>query len=183
MNGKPNDKINDKMNDEATKEKIEFINIEKRRQALADYLKIDMNKVGICSTRINNIATFQAQQTIYLVGTEEEVNSGIRECYKHNLSDLDPAFIGEAGGLSDEDAGMVGRLCEILDEDIQTEILNEALISIVSKCGNMEGLIDAAAEEVDRGEFLAMDGTEQTFGDYLIYRFRDGQCSDIDYIG
>jgi hypothetical protein len=26
-----------------------------------------------------------------------------------------------------------------------------------------------------------MDGEENPFGDFLIYRFREGQCSDFDY--
>jgi hypothetical protein len=34
---------------------------------------------------------------------------------------------------------------------------------------------------VDRGEFLAMDGKEIQFGEYLIYKFKEGQCSDYDY--
>ena len=73
------------------------------------------------------------------------------------------------------------RLCEILDEDMSAEILNDALLGIVKKCGDIESLISAAADEVDRGEFLAMDGQEHAFGDYLIYKFREGQCSDFDY--
>jgi hypothetical protein len=28
---------------------------------------------------------------------------------------------------------------------------------------------------------LAIDGLEHAFGDYLIYKFREGQCSDFDY--
>jgi len=50
---------------------------------------------------------------------------------------------------------MVDRLCEILDEDLETDILNEALLGIVKKCGDLESLIDAAVAEVDRGQFLA----------------------------
>ena len=118
---------------------------------------------------------------LYLVGTEEEVNAGIRGCFEHNLGDLDSVFIGQTANLSPGDVQVVDRLCEILDEESETEILNEALLSIVTKCGDLESLIDAAVAEVDRGQFLAMDGEENPFGDYLIYRFREGQCSDFDY--
>ena len=118
---------------------------------------------------------------LYLVGTDDEVNAGIRGCFEHNLGDLDTVFIGQTAKLSAGDAQMVDRLCEILDEDLETDILNEALLGIVKKCGDLESLIDAAVAEVDRGQFLAEDGKENPFGDYLIYRFREGQCSDFDY--
>jgi hypothetical protein len=162
-------------------EKMELINLDKRRQALADFLEIDPKEINACSSRINDIATFQARGMLYLVGTEEEVNEGIRGCFEHNLSDLDKVFIGQTANLSPGDVQVVDRLCEILDEELETDILNEALLSIVTKCGDLESLIDAAVAEVDRGQFLAMDGEETPFGDHLIYRFREGQCSDFDY--
>jgi hypothetical protein len=169
------------VDNDAEAEKMELIDLEKRKQALADYLKIDPKEITICSSRINDITTLQAKKMLYLVGTEEEVNAGIRGCFEHNLSDLDAAFIGQEAGLSAGDAQMVDRLCEILDEDIETDVLNEALLSIVNKCGDMKGLIDAAMTELERGQFLAMDGEEHPFGDYFIYKFREGQCSDFDY--
>jgi hypothetical protein len=162
-------------------EKMELIDLDKRRQALADYLKIDPKEVTACSSRINDVTTFQAKNMLYLVGTDDEVNAGIRGCFEHNLGDLDTVFIGQTAKLSAGDASMVDRLCEILDEDLETDILNEALLGIVKKCGDLESLIDAAVAEVDRGQFLAEDGEEKPFGDYLIYRFREGQCSDFDY--
>jgi hypothetical protein len=162
-------------------EKMELIDLDKRRQALADYLKIDPKEVTACSSRINDVTTFQAKNMLYLVGTDEEVDAGIRGCFEHNLGDLDTVFIGQTAKLSAGDASMVDRLCEILDEDLETDILNEALLGIVKKCGDLESLIDAAVAEVDRGQFLAEDGEENPFGDYLIYRFREGQCSDFDY--
>ena len=76
---------------------------------------------------------------------------------------------------------MVNRLCELLDEDIETDILNEALLGVVRKCGDLNSLIDAAMADVDRGGFLDMNGKENPFGDYFIYKFRDGQCSDFDH--
>ncbi len=166
--------------DEET-EKMELIDLDKRRQALADYLKIDPKEITACSSRINDVTTFQAKNMLYLVGTEEEVDMGIRGCFEHNLGDLDTVFIGQTAKLSAGDAQMVDRLCEVLDEDLETDILNEAILGIVKKCGDLESLIDAAVAEVDRGQFLAEDGEENPFGDYLIYRFREGQCSDFDY--
>jgi len=162
-------------------EKMELIDLDKRRQALADYLKIDPKEITACSSRINDVTTFQAKNMLYLVGTEEEVDAGIRGCFEHNLGDLDTVFIGQTAKLSAEDAQMVERLCEVLDEDLETDILNEAILGIVKKCGDLESLVDAAVAEVDRGQFLAEDGEENPFGDYLIYRFREGQCSDFDY--
>jgi hypothetical protein len=162
-------------------EKMELIDLDKRRQALADYLQINPNEINACSSRINDVTTLQARGMIYLVGTEEEVNAGIRGCFEHNLGDLDSVFIGQTANLSPGDVQVVDRLCEILDEELETETLNEALLSIVTKCGDLESLIDAAVAEVDRGQFLAMDEEENPFGDYLIYRFREGQCSDFDY--
>jgi hypothetical protein len=162
-------------------EKMKIIELEKRRQALADYLKIDPKEITVCSARINDIATFQARRMLYLVGKEEEVEAGMRGYFEHNLRDLDSTFIGKIARLSAGDAELVERLCEILDEDIETDILNEALLSIVRKCGDVTSLIDTILAEVDRGEFLALDGQENAFGDYLIYKFREGQCSDFDY--
>jgi hypothetical protein len=154
---------------------------EKKRQALADYLQIDPKEISACTTRINDLSTLQAKKILYLVGTEDEVIAGICGYFENNLGDLDSAFIGKTAKLSGDDAAVVDRLCEILDEDIETEILNEALLSIVGKCGDLDALIDAAVAEVDRGEFLAMDGKEISFGDFLIYKFKEGQCSDYDY--
>jgi hypothetical protein len=162
-------------------EKMRMMDMERRKQALADYLEIDPKEIIACSACINDIATFQARKMLYLVGREEEVNAGIRGYFEHNLGNLDSAFISQTARLTAGDTQVVDRLCEILDEDISAEILNEALLGIVKKCGDIESLISAAAAEVDRGEFLAMDGQEHAFGDYLIYKFREGQCSDFDY--
>jgi hypothetical protein len=169
------------MDDREEMEKMKIIDLERRKQALADYLEIDPKEISICSTRVNDIATLQAHRILYLVGTEDEVEEGIRGYFEHNLGDLDAAFIGQTAHLSAGDAQVVDRLCEILDEEIETDILNEAILGIVRKCGDIKSLIDAAVVEVDRGEFLAMDGKENPFGDYLIYRFKEGQCSDMDY--
>lgn len=162
-------------------ERIKSIDMEQRKQALADYLEIDPKEIIACSARINDIATFQAKKMLYLVGIDEEVDAGIRGYFEHNLGDLDSTFIGKTARLTAEHAQVVDKLCEILDKDILTEILNETLLGIVKKCGDIENLISAAATEEDRGEFLAMDGQEHTFGDYFIYKFREGQCSDFDY--
>ncbi len=162
-------------------EKMRLMEIDRRKQALADYLKINPNEIIACSALINNITTFQAKKMLYLVGDEKEVAAGIRGYFEHNLSNLDSAFIGQTARLKAGDAQLVDRLCEILDEDISTEILNEALLGIVKKCGDVESLINAAAYEVDRADFLAMDGQEIAFGNYFIYKFREGQCSDFDY--
>jgi len=160
------------------KEEMDF---ERRKQALADYLRADPKEISICSTRINNLATFQAKKMLWLVGADDEVNAGIRGYFEHNLSDLDSAFIGKAANLSASDAQMVDRLCTIMDEDIETDVLNDALMSIVSKCGDMQALIDAAVADVKRNELLSIDNKEIPFGDYFIYKFREGQCSDYDH--
>ncbi len=167
--------------DEQEMEIKRYMETERQRQALADYLQIDPKEISVCATRINDLSTFQARKFIYLIGTEEDVVAGISGYFRNNLGDLDSAFIGKTAKLSAGDTAMVDRLCEILDEDIETEILNEALLSIVSKCGDLDALINAAVAEVDRGEFLAMDGKEISFGDYLIYKFKEGQCSDFDH--
>lgn len=169
------------MDDGEEMEKMMIIDLERRKQALADYLEINPKEISICSTRVNDIATLQTHRMLYLVGTEDEVEAGIRGYFEHNMGDLDAAFIGKTAQLSVGDAQVVDRLCEILDEEIETDILNEAIFGIVKKCGDIKSLIDAAVAEVDRGEFLALDGKENPFGKYLIYRFREGQCSDIDY--
>lgn len=160
------------------KEEMDF---EHRKQALADYLRIDPKEISICTTRINNLATFQANRMLWLVGTDGEIDAGIRGYFEHNLSDLDSVFIGKAANLSASDAQMVDRLCTIMDEDIETDVLNDALLSIVSKCGDINALIDAAVADVDRSELLSIDSKEIPFGDYFIYKFREGQCSDYDH--
>ena len=162
-------------------EKRNILNIEKRKQVLADYLKINPDEIIACSKCINNLSTFQARKIIYLLGTEEEVNAGLRGYFEHNLGDLNTTFIGQTAKLSSGDAQVVARLCELLDEDIETDVLNEALLGVVRKCGDLNSLIDAAMAEVDRGGFLDMNGKENPFGNYFIYKFRDGQCSDFDH--
>jgi hypothetical protein len=156
--------------------------MERQRQALADYLQIDPKEIAVCSMRVNDLNTFQVRKMIYLVGTEEEVNSGVRGYFENNLGDLDSSFIGRAAKLSEQDATVVNRLCEIMDEDFETDILNETLLSIVEKCGQLDELIDAAMAEVDRGDFLSIEGKEISFGSYFIYKFKEGQCSDFDHV-
>lgn len=155
--------------------------IESQRQALADYLKLDPKEVSACTTRINDLATFQVGKELYLVGREEEVDAGIHGYFRNNLGEIDSAFIGREAKLSKGDAMVVDRLCEIMDEELETDILNEALLSVVGKCGDIDSLVSAAAAEVNRGEFLSIDGREISFGKYLIYRFKEGQCSDFDH--
>ncbi len=160
-------------------EKMRILDMEQRKQVLADYLRVDPKEISVCSARINDIATLQARKFLYLVGTEEEVASGIRCYFEHNLGELDSAFIGRSANLSAGDAQLVDRLCEILDEEIETEVLNEALLGVVKRCGNLKNLIDAVVSDVDRGAFLSADGQENAFGKYFIYKFREGQCSDF----
>lgn len=167
--------------DEQETEIKRYMETEKQRQALADYLQIDPKEIYVCSARINDLGTFQAHNMLYLLGTEEDVDAAICGYFRNNLGELDSAFIGKTAKLSVGDAAMVDRLCEVMGEDIEADILNEALQSIVGKCGDLDALIDAAAAEVDRGEFLAIDAKENPFGEYLIYKFKEGQCSDFDY--
>src|SRR3974390_2229143 len=108
------------MTDEEELEKMKNIDLEKRKQALADYLEIDPKEITVCSARINDIATFQTKRMLYLVGKEDEVEAGVRGYFEHNLGDLDSAFIGKIAHLSVGDAQLVDRLCEILDEEIET---------------------------------------------------------------
>jgi hypothetical protein len=157
------------------------MDLESKKQALADYLKIDPTEILACSVRLNDLVTFQAQNAIYVVGTDEEVDLGVRGYFENNLSELDSAFIGKTAKLSSDDAHIVDRLCQIMDEDIETDILNEAILSVVKKCGDLEELIGAAVAGLDRGQFLSEDGKEISFGKYFIYRFRQGQCSDFEY--
>ncbi len=168
-------------NEDSEKEIKRLMDIERKKQALADYLRTDPKDISICSTRINDLTTFQSKKMLWLVGTDEEVNGGIRGYFEHNLSELDSAFIGKTAKLSAGDAQVVDRLCTIMDEEIETDVLNEALLSVVKKCGDLNALIDAAVTDVNRGEFLSIDGKEIPFGKYSIYRFREGQCSDYDY--
>jgi len=167
------------MVDDEELEKMKILDMEQHKQVLADYLKVDPKAITVCSARINDIATLQARKFLYLVGTEEEVTAGIRSYFEHNLGELDSAFIGRSANLSAGDAQLVDRLCEILDEEIETEILNEALLGVVKRCGDLKNLIDAVVSDVDRGAFLSMDGRENAFGKYFIYKFREGQCSDL----
>ncbi len=168
------------MNDTEKKIKTEMA-VESKKQALADCLRIDPKEISVCSVRLNDLVTFQASKAIYMVGTDDEGNLGIRGYFENNLSELDSTFIGRSAKLSSEDARVVDRLCQIMDEDIETDILNEALLSVVRKCGNFEELINAAVVGIDRGSFLSEDGKEISFGKYFIYRFREGQCSDFEH--
>ena len=139
------------------------MDVDSKKQALADYLRIDPKKILACSVRLNNLVTFQALRAIYMVGTDEEVNLGNRGYFENNLSELDSTFIGRSAKLSSKDAIMVDRLCQIMDEDIETEILDEALLSVVRKCGKLEELIDAAVVVLDRDSFLSEDEKEIPF--------------------
>jgi len=160
--------------------KVEM-DMERKRQALADFLHMDREAIMPCTVRVNDLNTFQVERKIYLVGREEEVNRGIRGYFENNLGELDSAFINYKGNLSDVDASMVQRLCEILDEQAETEVLNQALLRIMRRCGDIESLLDAAVADVNRSDLLSEDGKEIPFGDFMIYRFKEGQCSDFEH--
>jgi hypothetical protein len=174
----------DKLGMGTTEEDIKReMDVESKTQALADYLKRDPKEVSLCTTRVNDLSTFQVGKEIYLVGTEEDVDAGIRGYFQNNLGEIDSAFIGREASLSEEDARVVDRICEVMDEEFETDLLNEALLKVVDRCGNLDALVRAATAEVDRGEFLSLDSKEISFGKYLIYRFKEGQCSDFDQAG
>ncbi len=157
------------------------MDVERKRQALADLLHLDKEAITPCAVRVNDLNTFQVERKIYLVGREEEVHKGVRGYFENNLGELDSAFINYRGNLSDVDASMVQRLCEILDEPAETEVLNQALLGIVRRCGDLDSILDAAAADANRSDLLSEDGKEIPFGDFLIYRFKDGQCSDFEH--
>ena len=157
------------------------MDVERKRQALADLLHLDKEAITPCAVRVNDLNTFQVERKIYLVGREEEVHRGVRGYFENNLGELDSAFINYRGSLSDVDASMVQRLCEILNEPAETEVLNQALLGIVRRCGDLDSILDAAAADANRSDLLSEDGKEIPFGDFLIYRFKDGQCSDFEH--
>ncbi len=157
------------------------MDMERKRQSLADFLRLDKDVIMPCAVRVNDLDTFQVERKIYLVGREEEVNRGIRGYFENNLGELDSAFINYRGNLNDADASMVQRLCELLDEPAETEVLNQALLGIVRRCGDLESLLNAAAADVNRTDLLSEEGKEHPFGEFLIYRFKEGQCSDFEH--
>jgi len=157
------------------------MDVERKRQALADLLHLDKEAITPCAVRVNDLNTFQVERKIYLVGREEEVHRGVRGYFENNLGELDSDFINYRGSLSDVDDSMVQRLCEILDEPAETEVLNQALLGIVRRCGDLDSILDAAAADANRSDLLSEDGKEIPFGDFLIYRFKDGQCSDFEH--
>jgi hypothetical protein len=51
----------------------------------------------------------------------------------------------------------------------------------VRRCGDLESILEAAVADVNRSDLLSEDGKEIPFGDFLIYRFKEGQCSDFEH--
>jgi ketosteroid isomerase-like protein len=100
----------------------------------------------------------------------------VRGYFENNLSDVHKAI---SQAIS-EGARMMDRLCQIMDEDIETKILDESALVRRKKYGKLEELIDAAIAGIDRCGFLSEDGKEISFGLYFIFRFREGQCSDFE---
>ncbi len=73
------------------------MDLEKKRQALVDFLHLDRKAIMPCTVRVNDLNTFQVERKIYLVGREVEVNRGVRGYFENNLGELDSAFINYRG--------------------------------------------------------------------------------------
>ena len=137
-----------------------------RIEALAAHLGIELEEGETLEDYIEESSYtangFEAEGNEYLVLTDSEADDAAREYIENSLWAFNAEFLASNTGLPEEVFTALQDLCEDA---------NETVLTIVSKCGDLDRLTRDAIASDGRGHFLAQyDGHENEEGDYFIYR-------------
>jgi enamine deaminase RidA (YjgF/YER057c/UK114 family) len=89
--------------------------------------------------------------------TDEEANKAVKSYIEESLWAFNKSFLSGQTGLPEEVFSTLQQGCESS---------NDAILSIVEKCGDMDTLVSDAVSSDGRGHFLSpYDGHEKKWGD------------------
>ena len=89
--------------------------------------------------------------------TDEEADKAVKSYIEESLWAFNKSFLADQTGLPEE-------VFSTLQQDCESS--NDAILSIVEKCGDMDTLVSDAVSSDGRGNFLSpYDGHEKKWGD------------------
>lgn len=140
---------------------------ESRVAALAAFLSIELEDGEDYGDYITEDSytenAFEAEGGTYLVLTDDEADDAAREYIEESLWAFNADFLAGETGLPAE---VFSSLQEAKYEDA-----NETILTLVTKCGDMDSFVRHAIGADGRGHFLAQyDGEENEDGPFFIFR-------------
>jgi|694.fasta_scaffold18529_15 hypothetical protein len=93
----------------------------------------------------------------WVLGNDTEVDKAVKSYIEETLWAFNKSFLSDQTGLPEEVFSTLQQGCESS---------NDAILSIVEKCGDMDTLVSDAVSSDGRGHFLSpYDGHEKEWGD------------------
>jgi hypothetical protein len=137
--------------------------IQLKQATLSDFLEQPMDDISVS---LYDDCVFEADGGEYLVLTETEANAKAAEYIEDSLWAFRAESVLSQCGLDQDLAPMLRAY-----QEKQCEGANDAIKSIVTRCGGLESFVQAAISADGREHFLSTyDGQEHQIGEFFIYR-------------
>jgi enamine deaminase RidA (YjgF/YER057c/UK114 family) len=105
----------------------------------------------------NGLQVIEIDGEEWTLFTDEEANKAVKSYIEESLWAFNKSFLSGQTGLPEEVFSTLQQGCESS---------NDAILSIVEKCGDMDTLVSDAVSSDGRGHFLSpYDGHEKEWGD------------------
>jgi enamine deaminase RidA (YjgF/YER057c/UK114 family) len=105
----------------------------------------------------NGLQVIEIDGEEWTLFTDEEANKAVKSYIEESLWAFNKSFLSGQTGLPEEVFSTLQQGCESS---------NDAILSIVEKCGDMDTLVSDAVSSDGRGHFLSpYDGHEKKWGD------------------
>ena len=103
------------------------------------------------------LSTVEIDGEEWALGTDEEANKAVKSYIKESLWAFNKTFLADQTGLPEEVFAAL---------QVDCENSNDAILSIIEKCGDMDSLVSDAVSSDGRGHFLSpYDGEEKEWSD------------------
>ena len=105
----------------------------------------------------NGLQVIEIDGKEWALFTDEEADKAVKSYIEESLWAFNKSFLADQTGLPEE-------VFSTLQQDCESS--NDAILSIVEKCGDMDTLVSDAVSSDGRGNFLSpYDGHEKKWGD------------------
>jgi hypothetical protein len=105
----------------------------------------------------NGLQVIEIDGKEWALFTDEEADKAVKSYIEESLWAFNKSFLSDQTGLPEEVFSTLQQGCESS---------NDAILSIVEKCGDMDTLVSDAVSSDGRGHFLSpYDGHEKKWGD------------------
>ena len=105
----------------------------------------------------NGLQVIEIDGKEWALFTDEEADKAVKSYIEESLWAFNKSFLSDQTGLPEE-------VFSTLQQDCESS--NDAILSIVEKCGDMDTLVSDAMSSDGRGHFLSpYDGHEKEWGD------------------